>query len=477
MADFLKQAEYARNHSNAAKLTSPGTSPVITIGTVVDTNDPQQMGRVRVVCPMLNDRFDSPLEDIPWAMYATPFGGSVSVGTRGPEENATQGAVSYGMWAIPKVGAQALIMCIDANPLQRVWVGCLYGQFLPHTMPHGRFFAGNHPALPTETGKPVGPLSTDEDPIQPLYSNLKEAFGESQTNYEWKTRAADYSVAGVDLDVIHTTQSIVPEDKDVKLDDRNITQGYGVSRIAPHLRSSVTEKNYDPTIYSITTPGFHSLSMDDRGENCRVRLRTSAGHQIIMDDTNERIYVSTAKGNNWIEIDQAGNIDVYSEGNISYHAKKAINFTADEIRMYARQGVHIHSEKEIRMKATTDMHISSSNLRVHTVSSAFIEATGNLSMKGATTFIEATATLNLLAGGNILETGAAVHLNGPPASPASPAGEQNAFFTNRIPDHEPYARTMTKNDFTLEPEFSYDDPNVGKSERGTPITRNTNWQR
>ena len=41
------------------------TNDLITIGVVVDTNDPQQMGRVRVVCPMWGDNYHSPVEDLP----------------------------------------------------------------------------------------------------------------------------------------------------------------------------------------------------------------------------------------------------------------------------------------------------------------------------------------------------------------------------------------------------------------------------
>ena len=57
----------------------------VTIGTVCDTNDPQQMGRVRAVCLALNDDPSSRITDIPWSTYASPFGGTVQVGSRGEE--------------------------------------------------------------------------------------------------------------------------------------------------------------------------------------------------------------------------------------------------------------------------------------------------------------------------------------------------------------------------------------------------------
>ena len=57
----------------------------LTIGVVVDTNDPQQMGRLRVLCPTLGDTEDQNLGVIPWAMYVSPLAGANSIGTRGTD--------------------------------------------------------------------------------------------------------------------------------------------------------------------------------------------------------------------------------------------------------------------------------------------------------------------------------------------------------------------------------------------------------
>jgi hypothetical protein len=91
----------------------------ITIGFVVDTNDPQQMGRVRAVCPALNDpsiEESFNVQDIPWASYCSEFGGIMGNIKRGPEENQSEGPVSYGMWNIPKTGSQVVVMCLDGDP-------------------------------------------------------------------------------------------------------------------------------------------------------------------------------------------------------------------------------------------------------------------------------------------------------------------------------------------------------------------------
>lgn len=458
------------------------TQDFITLGTVVDTNDPQQMGRVRAVCPQWGDTFDQDVTDVPWAIYCTPFGGQVSVGTRGPGIQDSEGGIAYGMWAIPKIGAQVLIMCVDGDPKYRVYIGCVYDQHVPHTLPHGRFMFDDHPELEKRGGdmRPFGPYTSREKAVNPLYDNLKQAFGnKSEPNYEWRSRAADHTVSSVDLETLNHTYGKVADDRDFAYDDWNSNQGYQASRLNPHA-PTLNGKNTDSMVYSLTSPGFHAISMDDRMENCRLRLRTTSGHQIIMDDTNERIYIATAKGNNWIELDQDGNIDMYTTNKVNVRAAKDINFTSDEtIRMHAKKGIHMYSGDEIRMQAVADIHIkSATNIRAHADASIFAQAGAEFNAKcGSDMKLDAGAQMNLLAGGNIVETGAQIHLNGPSAAAASPASEKPAFWTNRVPNHEPWARVMTKDDLSHTPEFDYKDKNVNKSERGRTIVRGMYWRR
>lgn len=438
--------------------------PFITLGMVVDTNDPQQMGRVRVLCAQWGDTWNSKAEDLPWAVYMSPFGGQQQVGTRGPGVQESEGGIAYGMWAIPKVGSQVAVVCIDGNPMTRMYFGCVFDQFTPHTMPHGRFMYDDHPEL--ERGgsdpAPYGPYTSAEKFIQPLATNLKQAFGNvGEPNHEFRTRAADYTVTRLDISQLNQTYSKVQDDKDVAHDNWTSTQGYQVSRTDPNAPSSFTDRNYDSMVCSFTSPGFHALSMDDRQENCRIRLRTTSGHQIIMDDTNERIYIATAKGNNWIELDQDGNIDIFTANKLNVHAAKEINMTSDEtIRLYGKKGVHIKSDDDLRIEAANDIHVKTGNV-------LRLKSTGDMNL-------DTGAQMNLLASGNIIGNGSQIHFNGPAASPA---GEQSALWTNRVPDHEPWARVMTKDDSSHQPEFDYTSAEVGKSERGRQIERGMYWRR
>lgn len=440
------------------------TVQTVTVGIVVDTNDPQEMGRVRAVCPQWGDSLQTPVENLPWAVYLSPFGGQTSKGSRGPGIQESDGGIAYGMWAVPKVGAQVAVMCIDGDPMYRMYIGCIYDQFTPHTMPHGRWMYEDHPAL-DKTGAapaPYGPYTSREHSIQPLYDNTRQAFGDdTSTNYERRTRAADYSVSAIGVESLDYTHSKAQDDKSVTVDGWSATNGYQASRIDPHAPSSLRDKNYDSQVVAITSPGFHAVSMDDRQENCRIRMRTTSGHQIIMDDTNERIYISTAHGNNWVEMDQDGNIDIYSSNKVNIHSADSINLTADKtVRIHGGEGVHIYSGAAMNIQSVGDVSVKSdANIRAGA---------------GVSTFIQAANTMNIRSGNTMLLTGSTIHLNGPTAAAASP---KPAMWTSRVPDHEPWARTMTSSDYSHTAEFSYTDSSVNRSERGRTIERGMFWRR
>lgn len=481
----------------------------ITLGTVMNNSDPHQMGRLKVLCQGLGDDSTDPSGDsLPWASMTSTFGGTATSNfKRGPTGAQSKGPIAYGFWNIPRVGSTVVIACIDGDPYYRVWLGAIFDQGTASTMPHGRYFydKGN--------GQPEGPLDSYEEPIEPLYTNQTKAFTSKSGNYEWRTRGADYSGAGNVDEFTEFAPSTHP--------DETITKAFAsADGKSFDVKNGYAEGNNDheeSSVFSWSTPGFHSISMDDRPENCRIRVRTTCGAQILMDDTNERLYVSTPQGENWIEMDYNGNIDMHGR-RISIHADKDLNFTADEtIRFFAKKGIHMVSQDSISMQATKDISYGTDqNLRMKAAQGVFAESgtvtnvkaggdvnvssggTANVKASsnvmidagsaanikaGAALNAQAGAAINLKAGGQILQTGSTVQMNGAPAASASGAGSatgaspEKAKWTNRVPTHEPYARSMTKDDFTHDPELPYDDPNIGITERGEQIVRGKLWRR
>ena len=65
----------------------------------------------------------------------------------------------------------------------------------------------------------------------------------------------------------------------------------------------------------------HSITLDDGdvdGNSNQIRLRTSTGHQILMNDTEGVIYVGNARGTVWIELNNTGTMDVFANDSINF---------------------------------------------------------------------------------------------------------------------------------------------------------------
>lgn len=364
----------------------------ITMGVVIDTDDPLQMGRLRIFCPALNDD-PKQLQYIPWSVYATPFAGSInnSSFTRGsdPEHPTTEGATHYGFWAIPELGAHVLISCVDGDYRRRVWMGCVPQHLETNTMHGGRWL--------WEDGKVDGPLSSSGKPIEPRYSNAEIAFDGKKDSPEWKTRVADYQASAIRDDFGQTPNSKKDyKDQTNKSIIENEPQEWTHDALGAHGYDWTGFKNMGAFLssrtYGFSSPGMHTLILDDRPFNSRMKLKTTSGHVILLDDSNERIYIATNKGNSWVEMDSCGNIDVFSNTRVSINSAEDINLSAaGTLRLHGGKSINLyagHSIPEeppaedevvapiigsIHIQAEADLITLANNTRSYSNENTFIE--------------------------------------------------------------------------------------------------------
>jgi hypothetical protein len=149
-----------------------------------------------------------------------------------------------------------------------------------------------------------------------------------------------------------------------------------------------------------------------------VRIRTRTGHQILLHNSEDLIYIGNAKGTTWIELSSNGKIDIYAKDSISVHSENDINFTADrDINLTAGRNVNINATEETRITSGTNSYINSGEQHVETAPTA-------------------------------------IHMNGPTATKAPKSA--------RIPTAEPWAghenldplsHTPDKTEAVLEPEL------------------------
>jgi hypothetical protein len=159
--------------------------------------------------------------------------------------------------------------------------------------------------------------------------------------------------------------------------------------------------------------GGHSLVMDDGdiyGQSRLFRLRSSSGHQILMHDTEDLMYISNSRGTAWIELTPDGSVNVFSASNVSVRAQHDINFHAD-------RNINFHSGNTIKMFAEKYF--------LNQTESYQLTATKNISLNGGNVGVKSGTSLLMqsVAGGwqtaaDLVLKGRKIFLN--TSTPAAP---------------------------------------------------------
>lgn len=213
----------------------------------------------------------------------------------------------------------------------------------------------------------------------------------------------------------------------------------GQSSSSPSRDANYNEPGHS-RVFGMSTPGqsaitFDDGSVDDQGtiHPSQIRLTTGSGAGIIIDGSNDMVYVVNSSGSSWVEVGADGNISVYGSGSISMRAEGDINFRAD-------QNFNIEAGQRINMRSGSHLTaVSMGEMRMKAEGSQFFTTAG---------------TNHTKVGSNMyVSTGGLMHLNGPAArqSPdiltASMPDIQNLESTqtpdvigSSMPSHEPYLR-------------------------------------
>ena len=100
--------------------------------------------------------------------------------------------------------------------------------------------------------------------------------------------------------------------------------------------------------------------------NEMIKLQTRTGHQIILHNSEDLIYISHGSGNSWIELTADGKIDIYAKDSISVHSDNDINFDAGrDINFTAKEDINIVADKDIKMHSLENMTQHTNNFKMH----------------------------------------------------------------------------------------------------------------
>ena len=379
--------------------------------------------------------------------YLSPFAGSTSIrfeGNNSSDFNDVQ--KSYGMWMVPPdIGTTVMVIFIDGDRTQGFWIGCVPDVFQNHMTPG--IAASRQVEMTDEQRRKYG---TDYLPVAEFHKKSKKLENPNPERFAKPIHPfADRLLEqGLLLDTVRGVTSSSAR--------REVPSGvFGISTPGPLDTSTGAKRGqigYDSkTTAPVSRLGGSTFVMDDgdiTGQNELVRIRTRTGHQILMHNSHDLIYIANSKGTTWIEMTANGKIDIYAKDSVSIHSENDFNFRADrDINLEAGRHIHVKAggnmetnisgynyllvdkEQKIVIKGTHEETIGDTvKISVSNDYNLNVNRDTKLSSEGSTNIaavknvnLGTNAQLNLSATADILATGANIHLNGPTAGTPSVA--------------------------------------------------------
>lgn len=454
-----------------SQLPSPGPF----LAEITNHLDPSYMGSLEValikgVANNINNQSETYI-----VRYLSPFYGVTSLrfeGNNSGDFNDVQ--KSYGMWMVPPdVGTRVLVIFIDGDPNQGYWFGCVQDAFQNHMVPG--LAASKQVELTKEQERKYGtsylPVAEFNKSTQKLENSNPERIGKPVHPF------ADRLLAqGLLLDTVRGVTSSSAR--------REVPSSvFGISTPGPLDTSAGAKRGTigygDKIRVPVSRLGGSTFVMDDgdvNGQNELVRIRTRTGHQILLHNSQDLIYIANSKGTAWIEMTSSGKLDIYAHDSVSIHTEQDFNFRADRdinleagrnINVNADGGIDINTRERFNLICNNDGKITfCGDLNITAVSDIKAQASGTINFASEGSLrLNTGSTMSFGAAGRILQSGSQIHLNGPAAEVAvtpdqpellpkfslpnrsSSSGWANGNFyksTNissimqRVPTHEPW---------------------------------------
>lgn len=419
-----------------SSIGSEGNNPGPFLAKVISHLDPTYMGSLEV--QLLHEVGNDPGAEGQTSVvkYMSPFMGSTSIDYVGEDETYDNAQKSYGMWMIPPdPGSTVVVFFIEGDPRKGYWIGCVQDENMNFMMPGLAATSYN--------------IDGDEERV-PVAEYNKTAITSGQ-NDSTKNKKAQHPFTKVlgnqgllkdDIRGITTssarreTPSMVfgistpgPIDKKGpkgtigKAEDE--IPGAFVSRLggSTFVMDDGDDKFTRKKPASEGPPEYASVEQDETDgdstipHNELVRIRTRTGHQILMHNSEDLIYIGNSKGTTWIELSSNGKIDIFATDSISIRTKADFNFYADrDINFEAKRNVNIKAGVEMQLESGTNYNVIAGT-------------NGKITIGG---------TMDLNVAGAYKETASRIDMNGPVAAKAV------RLKTHNLPDVAKPGADMTE---------------------------------
>ena len=450
-----------------------GQAQGIYVGVVKQIVYSSRNGHLKVYIPDFGGNED---DDTSWkdVIYASPYMGRTkgqhpsSVEAVNEDNTFFKGRQSYGMYMVPPDLDNEVLCFFSPNRFEGYWFACINSDRTRQMTP----------GIGSVKIDSVDPASIP-DYLRP-YLNTSWNFPVAETVINLSSSESETDPALI-LKPIHeplTLQYFIqglisdnargPITSSSQRDPTSSVFGFSTPgrpiatqdpALNQELRNQIKSGTVNPADLAVTNRyQGHSFIMDDgdfNNDNNLVRLRTSAGHQILMNDSEGFIYVSNSAGTGWVELTAGGDVLVYGandlairmQGNIMMRSDRNISFEAQgDIALKA--GASIKNEAQvIQARAETGLNLFGKVAQLRGASQTAILSGGPMMIK---------------ASGAIMVNGSKIALNGQggggEVSPPQPLKqyyrpdarindivwytEPNALtsINTKVPTHEPYIR-------------------------------------
>jgi hypothetical protein len=384
------------------------TSPGPYVAVVVNHIDESYMGDLEVaIIKGYADNPDDVASETVVAHYLSPFYGvtSLKYNTGNSDTDFQETQKSYGMWMVPPdLGTRVLVIFVDGDYSQCYWIGCIMDKYMNNMIPG----IGSKPFTPTTLD------STQQSSYADAAKDANGNFLLPAAEYNKVAQVNQAFANGLNPDKvprpIHPFADILASQGLLGDTIRGVTSSsarrespsrvFGISTPGPFDESEGAQQGQIKygglsTSTFVSRLGGSTFVMDDgdlEGKNELVRLRTRTGHQILLHNTADLIYIANASGTAWIELTSQGKVDIYSQDSVSIHSEADFNFRADRnINFEAGQNFNMSAVGSINIESRSDLNMLITGSTTVSTEKAFylnsgqgmdIYATGSLKATG-----------------------------------------------------------------------------------------------
>ncbi len=304
--------------------------------------------------------------------YLSPFYGVTPQRDQQQNDGYDFTQKSYGFWMVPPdVGTKVIVLFLEDNAAHGYWIGCVQDQFMNFMIPDGRASTKTTteatPSVLRNLKLPVGEynkrVETGEgkDPTKfkkPYNKDFTQVL-ENQGLFKDEIRGTTTSSARRDIpSMVFGFSSPGPLDK--RPGAPKYAYGNQKSKAEQFYNrlggsSLVFDDGDDKFIRRVHAengpPEYANVEANDvQGDqtiphNELVRLRTRTGHQILLHNSEDLIYIANSRGTAWIELTSDGKIDIHADDSISLMTGADLNITAE-------RDINMEAGRNINMKAT-----------------------------------------------------------------------------------------------------------------------------